>query len=141
MALQGVGALIVFVVHRDWDEPEWLALAGLALVWIGVALTWASLAHLGRQWRLAAVVTDDHELVVAGPYRSVRHPVYSALFLMLLGTIFVVTDWTAAVLAIFLFFIGTEMRIAAEERVLSDHFPDAYADYCRRTPAWLPPFR
>jgi protein-S-isoprenylcysteine O-methyltransferase Ste14 len=141
MALQGLGLLGVFLLRRSWDEPDWLALTGISLAWIGVGLTWTALAYLRRHWRMTAVVTEDHELVADGPYRKVRHPVYTALFLMLIGTIFLISNWTAAVAAVAVFSLGTELRIAAEEKVLSDHFPDAYTLYRRRTSAWLPPFR
>ena len=141
MAAQFAGLVVAFAFRRVWDEPAWIALAGMVLAWLGVILTWAALAHLGRQWRLTAVVTDDHELIVDGPYRKVRHPVYTSLFLMLLGTIFLITNWTAALVSVALLFTGTELRIAAEERVLAEHFPEAFELYRDRTAAWLPPFR
>ena len=141
MLLQFAGILVAFALRRSWDEPEWLALAGIALAFLGVFVTWAALSRLGRQWRVAAVVTDDHELIVDGPYRVMRHPIYTGLFLMLLGTIFLITNWTAALVSAVLFFAGTELRIAAEERILSEHFSEAYASYRDRTSAWIPPFR
>jgi len=77
--------------------------------------------------RLRAVVTADHQLVTTGPYRWVRHPVYTALLGMLLATVLLFTEPWAAACALALYIVGTEVRVRAEDALLAGHFPEAWA--------------
>ena len=48
---------------------------------------------LGRQWRIDAGLSADHQLITSGPYRFVRHPIYTSMLSILLGTGFLITPW------------------------------------------------
>ncbi len=141
MALQFLAVFVSFAIRRH--EPAGAAVAVIALLVavLAAAVTWWALWHLGRGWRLGAVVTQDHELVVTGPYRWVRHPIYTAFLGMLGATILLITAWQAGITALILFVAGTEIRIRAEENLLARHFPDEFPSYRARTHTWLPPFR
>jgi protein-S-isoprenylcysteine O-methyltransferase Ste14 len=106
---------------------------------IGIA-DWA-LRHLGRQWRIQAVITDDHRLVTTGPYALVRHPVYLAFLAMLVATVLVRASAAAGAVSVLLFVAGTEIRIAAEDGILAEAFPSEFPGYRRRVAAWLPGVR
>ncbi len=116
-----------------------LCAAGLAVASIGLA-GW-SLYHLGRYWHLDALVRCDHQLVSTGPYRRLRHPIYTAFAGMVLATLLwrPPTAWSGLVLGLFV--AGTELRVRCEERLLRQHFGEEYEQYQRRTFGWLPPFR
>ncbi len=141
MALQFASVSLAYAWRRPQEAAGWLAFASAALALGAILLNHYALAHLGRQWRLRAVIGEDHELVETGPYRWVRHPVYTAFFLMLAATISMVSDWRGGALAAVLFVLGTEIRIRAEEKLLVERFGRRYLDYRARTPAWLPPLR
>ena len=141
MLAQFAAVTLTFAVRRPEPASAWLAIAGAAALYGGVLVTWVSLGYLGRQWRMAAVVTDDQELVTGGPYRLVRHPVYTAFFAMLAGSILLASQWWAGVVAVILHVAGTEVRIGAEDRLLARHFGAAFERYKSATPAWLPPIR
>ena len=98
MLLQFLGALVC-LAFRGPVRAAALEAAGTALILGALALTWHALGHLGRQWRLQAVVTDDHELITTGPYGIVRHPIYAAFLTMLAGTALMITAGWAAVAA------------------------------------------
>src|SRR5207244_6914218 len=72
--------------RRLWTPSpprEWLA---AAVVLLGLSVTlWARLA-LGRNWSASVTFKQDHELIERGPYRHVRHPIYTGILLMALGT-------------------------------------------------------
>lgn len=103
-----------------------------------VVLAWWSLFTLGRQWRLQAVVTDDHELVTSGPYSWVRHPVYTAFLGMVASWASVACPWGVFVVACGMFIAGTEIRIAAEDRILGEAFPSEFPGYRRSVSAYVP---
>jgi protein-S-isoprenylcysteine O-methyltransferase Ste14 len=60
----------------------------LSVVFFALAalLSWSGTRALGRQWRVDAGLTADHQLVTAGPYRVVRHPIYKSMLCTLCGT-------------------------------------------------------
>lgn len=141
MGLQGIAVFVSFRFTRTHSPSEIVLLAALLLAGLSVGLTWWALLHLGPQWRLRAVVTADHRLVVTGPYRWVRHPVYTAFLGMLVATILLIAAPRAGVAALCLFVIGTEIRIRAEDRLLAQHFPHDFPAYRASVRAWLPLIR
>lgn len=116
---------------------------GAAIVAVGIMaaslyLTYAAVYTLGRQWSLAARLVQGHELVTAGPYRLVRHPIYTGMFGMLVGTAIAVSQWQALLIGAAVFLPGTVLRIRAEEQLLLAEFGDTYRDYVRTVPALIP---
>jgi len=87
-----------------------------------VALAWWAARHLGKQWRYAAALREDHELIQTGPYRWLRHPIYASMLGMLLATGFCWTWWPMFLAGIIFFLAGTEIRIRAEDRLLAARF-------------------
>jgi len=103
---------------------------------LGLAFAvWARL-HLGRDWAPTVVIKVDQALIRTGPYRWVRHPIYSGMLLALGATALAVGEGRAA-LAFALAFIGFLRRICAEEKCLAAIFPD-YENYRRETVALIP---
>jgi protein-S-isoprenylcysteine O-methyltransferase Ste14 len=142
MLLQLLGAAGCFVFRADPARTApVLAVSASVLSLASVALTWYALRHLGRQWRLQAVVAEDHELITSGPYRHLRHPTYTALLGLLVATALVLTEAWAAAGAILLFLGGTEIRVRAEDKLLAAHFPDEFPAYQQRVAAYFPPLR
>jgi len=140
MALQFSGMLLVLA----WPGPERpeRMLPALLLAGMAMGLARAALRHLGRQWRVTAVVTDDHELITTGPYRVVRHPVYSAWLLMLAAVALLRGPVLLGPVAACVFAAGMEIRVRAEERLLRETFGDRYSTYVSSTRwAYLPPLR
>jgi protein-S-isoprenylcysteine O-methyltransferase Ste14 len=103
-----------------------------------VALAWWSTRHLGKQWRYAAALREDHELIQTGPYRWLRHPIYASMLGMLLATGFCWTWWPMLLASVVFFVVGTEIRIRAEDRLLGEHFKDSFRIYRSRTRAYNP---
>jgi len=79
---------------------------------------------------------DEPELVSTGPYRTVRHPIYSGIFLGLLGTALAINlQLLLPVAAAGAYFVYCALM---EERYLTERFPDRYAEYKRRTKMLIP---
>lgn len=110
---------------------------GVLLMLAGFALTiWARLVLAGN-WSATVTLKQDHELISRGPYRLVRHPIYSGLLLASVGTALPREDWRA-VAALGLILLSILRKAAIEEVKLSQHFGAAYQDYRRRTKALIP---
>jgi len=113
-----------------------LAAIGALLFACGIALAvWARL-NLGRNWGMPMTQRAEPELVTSGPYRFVRHPIYSGLLLAMLGTALVnnlLGLIVVAVLIAYFYYCGT-----VEERNLTATFPKAYPAYKSRTKMLIP---
>jgi protein-S-isoprenylcysteine O-methyltransferase Ste14 len=112
----------------------WIA---AALVGAGLAFTVAARITLGRNWSANVTLKHDHELVRAGPYRIVRHPIYTGLLAALAGTALGIGEWRALV-ALGFFAASFLRKMAIEERFMADQFGAAYARYAAEVPALIP---
>ncbi|HLW44369.1 MAG TPA: isoprenylcysteine carboxylmethyltransferase family protein [Candidatus Acidoferrales bacterium] len=93
--------------------------------------------RLGRNWSGAVTITEEHQLVRSGPYRLIRHPIYTAMFGMFIGTM-LVSGEIHALLAVALLIFAYWRKIPLEEQMLREHFGDAFESYRRKTWALLP---
>lgn len=103
-----------------------------------VALVWAATRHLGKQWRFQAALSEDHQLIKTGPYAYLRHPIYTSMFGMLTATGAALTWWPMWVAGTVFFIAGTEIRVRAEDRLLSQRFHQEFTDYRSRVRAYIP---
>lgn len=132
----------VRVVEWDrWPLDHWVSglLGWLAvpLLGAGVWLFWYSHRTIGRYWSIRVQLKTQHRLVTEGPYRYVRHPLYTALFLGYLGTQLALQSWT--LVAWFPVFIASYVLFAREEEnVMEQGFGEAYRIYRRQTGMFLP---
>ena len=123
-----------------WARPlPWWRIA-LSVVFFVVAalLSWTGTRSVGRQWRLDAGLSVDHELVTGGPYRLVRHPIYTSMLFNLLGIGFMITPLAELAVALAVFLVGTEIRVRIEDRLLESQFGERFREYRSRLPAYLP---
>jgi len=120
-----------------WHTTLALGVVGDCIVLAGAAFTvWARIT-LGRNWSAEVTFKQDHELIESGPYALARHPIYTGLIVMALGT--AVNNGRAIGIAL-LFSLCAALwwKARQEERVMSRHFPGAYADYKMRVRAIIP---
>ena len=124
-------------LHRVLYTTPALDALAVVLVVAGLVLSLWARATLGRNWSGGVVVKEGHELVQAGPYAIVRHPIYTGLLTMCVGTALNYAEpyGFAVVGAIAL---GTWRKLRREERLMEGEFPEAYPDYRRRVKALIP---
>jgi protein-S-isoprenylcysteine O-methyltransferase Ste14 len=110
----------------------------IAIVIASLWMMAAAVRVLGKQWSLQARVLEGHALIQAGPYRFVRHPIYTGMLGMIIVAGLAWTHWIGFVVAILFFAIGTAIRIRSEEKLLREQFGEKFDDYKRNVPAVIP---
>ncbi len=130
------------VAHLSTKSELWRTTLALGvvcdlIVLAGAAFTvWARIT-LGRNWSAEVTFKQDHELIESGPYALARHPIYTGIITMALGTAIDYGHTFGFVL-----FLGLSgglwWKARQEERIMSKHFPDAYAQYKKRVRAIVP---
>ena len=144
----GVAVWASLVLFTDLDRPLMTFLplrASLALQWTGafVALgglaiaCWAKIA-LGRQFAGRLALREDHELITSGPYRRVRHPIYTGAILALWGTVLALDSLVGLLIWGVLFTLVLCLHTVAEEALLVERFGEAYRRYRREVPRLIP---
>jgi protein-S-isoprenylcysteine O-methyltransferase Ste14 len=122
------------------DESGAIRLLGVTLLLGATAFAvWARFA-LGAMWSSSPVAKQDHVLHTNGPYGVTRHPIYTGILGMLLGTAFAL-DFGAWLYVFALVIVFFELRIHSEEQLLGETFPGAYEEYRRRVPQLIPGIR
>ena len=125
-------------LNRITDHAWWIELPGLVLLAASTGFTIWARVSLGRMWSASPnMLRADHELRTDGPYAVTRHPIYTGLLGMLLGTVLLDGFGVSlALLVVGAVFLTT--RIPVEERLMSETFPDEYARYSERVPRLVP---
>jgi protein-S-isoprenylcysteine O-methyltransferase Ste14 len=134
--------VIVVLVHlgvlrgRGVHTDPWREVVGLALFALGLGFAiWARL-HIGRNWGTPMTQKVEPELVTSGPYRLVRHPIYSGILIAGIGTALGLSwYWLVPVALAGSYFI---YGATVEERYLGEQFPDTYPAYKRSTKMLVP---
>ena len=136
----GLVLLFVSIPGLRWQflpPSQWAGPAGLAVMAAATLLhVWARV-HLGRNWTSEVVIQQDHQLVTSGPYRLVRHPVYTALIALALGTA-IVSGRILSLLGAATFAVAYARKLRLEEMALSATFGARWDEYRRRSWALLP---
>jgi protein-S-isoprenylcysteine O-methyltransferase Ste14 len=122
----------------DWRAQYILAAMIVLLVVASLIFVVAAVRTLGKQWSLQARVLEHHELIRRGPYRIVRHPIYTGMFGMLIASSLANGHWLGLVIASVVYYLGTLIRIRSEEKLLREQLGSEYDEYTRHVPALIP---
>jgi protein-S-isoprenylcysteine O-methyltransferase Ste14 len=110
---------------------------GLVLTCAGLAFTVWARAILGRNWSAIVTIRQDHRLVRQGPYRWVRHPIYSGLLLAMLGTAICFGE-LRGLIGVALGLVGFWLKARLEETFLIEQFGSEYTEYKKEVKALIP---
>jgi protein-S-isoprenylcysteine O-methyltransferase Ste14 len=133
-------AIAFFMVNHDtilWSYTLTTGIIADIVTLIGlIIILWARIV-LGGNWSTTAVLKENQELIQNGPYRYVRHPIYSGLMLMILGMA-IYYGRTIGFVVFIISFIASCLRARQEEKLLTRHFPEEYPNYKARVKAFIP---
>jgi len=138
VALGAAGRLLhVSSQSQLWHTTLALGVVTDCIVLAGTGFSvWARVA-LGRNWSAEVTFKQGHELIESGPYALARHPIYTGLVVMALGSAINYGRAIGFVVLIALYG-GLWWKARQEERVMNTHFPEAYAEYKTRVRAIIP---
>jgi protein-S-isoprenylcysteine O-methyltransferase Ste14 len=125
----------------DYHLPTFVPWIGAAVMIAALLLFWRSHADLGENWSRTLEIRKGHQLVTHGVYRSVRHPMYAAIWLFSLAQGLLLQNWLAGWSAFVAFAIMYFVRIPQEERMMGKFFGQEYKDYIQRTGRLFPRVR
>lgn len=138
-----IGLLVLYALNPSWFQrlavplPGWLRWAGFGIGLLGIALMGWTEAVLGRHWSAQLQLREGHQLVTAGPYAHVRHPLYTALIGFGLAVALVSASWPFILLVPVLVW-GLVDRVPKEEKMLIEEFGDEYLEYMKRSGRYFP---
>jgi protein-S-isoprenylcysteine O-methyltransferase Ste14 len=122
------------------DSP-WIGWAGVGIAACGFAICFWARATLGSNWSGTVTIKVGHQLIRTGPYRLVRHPIYTGLVVAMAGTV-LAHNQVRAYIALVLFWAGFTVKRLKEEQFMRQTFGEQYIEYARTTGAIFPnPFR
>jgi protein-S-isoprenylcysteine O-methyltransferase Ste14 len=120
--------------QRLWSSTRLLVAIGLTIQALSILLAAWARRHLGRNWSGAITVASGHQLVRTGPYRLIRHPIYSAILGLFVGTV-LVSGQLHALLGLLVVSAAYWRKIRLEERNLVELFGPDYDAYRRES--WM----
>lgn len=126
-----------FLLRRDTIRLDVTA-AGLLIYLFGIVGREWPVRTLNRLWSHQVEIRPDHELILAGPYRYVRHPNYLCLLCEVIGFPLVSNSYFAFILAVVAYVPVLRLRIRHEEAALIGKFGNDYEEYLRQVPALFP---
>lgn len=116
----------------------WQTGGSIAFFVLACLLSWSGALVLGKHFRVDAAIGQEHELVRSGAFGIVRHPIYTSMLCVLLGTGLLLATLPLMVLGVAVFLAGTEIRVRVEDRLLAERFGESFQDYRRSVPSYLP---
>jgi protein-S-isoprenylcysteine O-methyltransferase Ste14 len=132
-------------VGRGWlgtrFVPAWPTIGeiGVALTVVGIAFAIWARWHLGENWSATVTLKEGHELISSGPYRYIRHPIYTGMLLAFVGTALALGEYRALI-SIGIVLVAFYAKSKKEECFLTQEFGDEFREHCRRTGMFLPKF-
>jgi len=144
LSIPGLLAVVLYIVYPGWVSwaslpfPLWLRWAGVGMALAGfLLLQWAHQA-LSKNWSDTPRLMKEQTLTVGGPYRWIRHPIYTAFLLIMGSTLFLSANWLIGGLWIGMTALEVFSRMQFEEALMTERFGDDYLAYMKRTGRLLP---
>ena len=144
LSVVGIMSVFAFAINPIWlaganlPLPTWSSWTGVVIAVFGFSLLqWAQDA-LGKSWSDTPRMMKKQTLITSGPYRTIRHPIYTAFILILGSTLFISANWLIGLSWIGMTVLETISRIRFEEGLMLEYFGDQYREYMKNTGMLLP---
>jgi len=145
LVLNGIGMIIpiIYVLSSvldfaNYNLPLWLGWTGSIIFIFAIWLLWKSHSDLGKLWSPTLGLQKNHNLIISGIYKYLRHPMYSAHLIWAIAQIMLLHNWIAGysfLISQIPFYI---YRIKIEEKMMIEKFGDEYKNYKKTTGSIIP---
>lgn len=125
--------------RRVLPRTALLATVGVVMTWWGIALAIWARYHLAEYWSARITIKEDHQLIRTGPYRRLRHPIYSGLIMAAVGSALLFDRWRCVV-GVCLVVAGYAIKARKEEAMLGEQFGEAFREHRKHTGFLFPRF-
>jgi protein-S-isoprenylcysteine O-methyltransferase Ste14 len=130
--------LTPWVDFASTSLPLWLRWGGGIIVCLEIVLFGWAHQVLGQNWTAILALAKEHEMVQNGPYRYVRHPMYSAFFVIGIGFGILSANWLIGIVYLAPLLVMYAMRVSTEEKMMIDRFGEPYREYMKHTGRLFP---
>ena len=144
LGMLGFLSMIAYAINPNWlafaslSFPLWLRWLGVGIALVGSALLQWAQVTLGKSWSDTPRMMKEQTLITSGPYRTIRHPIYTAFILILGSTLFVSSNWLIGLCWIGMTVLEVASRIGFEESLMLEFFGEQYREYTKKTGRLLP---
>lgn len=128
---------ISWLYSRFLPQNSLMVWTGIALTYTGIALAIWARTILGSNWGARVSIKQGHELIRSGPYACVRHPIYTGLFLAILGAVLEIGEWRA-IIALAIVAVAHSLKAKREEAAMMREFGEEYQRYRGETGFFFP---
>lgn len=122
---------------QPWPQSLTAFWLGAGIMAAGLLFAVSAREHLGTNWSRSVTIKQEHELITAGPYTVVRHPIYTGVLAGFLGTAIALSQVRGFIAFVLVFFI-LWVKLRMEEQWMRSQFGETYAAYVRHTAALIP---
>jgi len=144
LGMAGFISVLTYAINPDWlsfsrlSLPGGIRWAGAGIALIGFALLQWAQVTLATSWSDTPRMMKEQTLITSGPYRIIRHPIYTAFILILGSTLLISSNWLIGFCWLGMTTLEIASRISFEESLMIEFFGDQYREYMKSTGRLLP---
>lgn len=144
LGMAGFISVLLYVINPKWLAfadlafPAWLRWAGVGIAILGFALLQWAQVTLANSWSDTPRMMKEQTLITSGPYRTIRHPIYTAFILILGSMLFISSNWLIGLCWLVMTTLEVISRIGFEESLMMEFFGEQYREYMKKTGRLFP---
>ena len=120
------------------DLPDWVRLTGIAVALLSLVYFRRIHKALASNWSPTLEIFKDHELITNGPYKHIRHPMYTQIWIWALAQALITSNAVASLSGLLTWAVVYFVRVPEEERMMNARFGTEYSEYAGRSGRILP---
>lgn len=132
--------LMELIEFASFQLLDWQRIIGGVCALIGIEYFHWTHSTLGKNWSTTIEVKKDHELIVGGPYKYIRHPMYASVYLIYVGFLILTANWLVGALLLAPFTLLYVSRVRSEEQMMLEKFGEKYQEYMKKSGRLFPKF-
>jgi len=144
LGLIGFLSVVVYTAFPQWmafastSAPNQVRWIGIGIATLGFGLLQWGQTVLGDSWSDTPRMMKGQSLITRGPYKFIRHPIYTAFILILGSLLLISANWLVGLSWLSMVIFEVTARMKSEEKLMIEFFGDSYRDYITRTGRLFP---